>query len=62
MQRIRRIVRRQRSPSSSYEPLTGDSNGSNLDRYGQAGPQNPPFSWLKYTIFLLLGISMLWAW
>lgn len=24
--------------------------------------QQEPFSWLEYSIFLLLGVAMLWAW
>jgi equilibrative nucleoside transporter 1/2/3 len=25
-------------------------------------PEGEPFSWLEYSIFLLLGVVMLWAW
>ncbi|MCJ1482583.1 hypothetical protein MMC06_002749 [Schaereria dolodes] len=59
MERIVRAIKRRRS-SQDYEPLDGGSvseDGATL-----ASPVKTQFSWLKYYIFLLLGISMLWAW
>ena len=55
MERIRNAIKQRRSPA--YEPLDDDSD-SNEPR----GMRKPRFSWLEYSIFLLLGISMLWAW
>ena len=55
MERIRDAIKRRRS-SVSYEPL---DNGGNDDCQKE---QDVPFSWLEYTIFMLLGVSMLWAW
>ena len=54
METARRFLKRQ----ASYEPL-GD--GSTPDDDAPKRKQ-PPFSWKIYTVFLLIGISMLWAW
>ena len=54
MERIRNALKQRRSPA--YEPLDDDSD-SNEPR-----ARKPRFSWLEYSIFLLLGVSMLWAW
>ncbi|MCJ1252921.1 hypothetical protein MMC24_000727 [Lignoscripta atroalba] len=59
MDRIFRALKRRR-PSQSYEPLEGGSvseDGTSLAPWPKTR-----FSWLEYYIFLLLGISMLWAW
>ena len=55
MERIRNALKQWHSPA--YEPLEDDSD-SNDPR----GARRPRFSWLEYSIFLLLGVSMLWAW
>lgn len=55
MERIRNALNQWHSPA--YEPLDDDSD-SNDPR----GARRPRFSWLEYSIFLLLGVSMLWAW
>ncbi len=55
MERIRNAIRQRRS-SPSYQAL---DDGDNDERHRQ---ENLRFSWLEYSIFLLLGISMLWAW
>ncbi|KAL9633392.1 MAG: hypothetical protein Q9164_004731, partial [Protoblastenia rupestris] len=55
MDRLRNALR-QRQSSPAYEPLDdGSGNG-----HGQRAHKQR-FSWLEYCIFLLLGISMLWA-
>lgn len=56
MERIREAINYRRRSSVSYEPLDGDHG------YSQPPAYTPTFSWLEYAIFLLLGISMLWAW
>lgn len=45
---------------ASYQPLEGGSEGLN----GQPieHPSQQEFSWIDYSIFMLLGIAMLWAW
>lgn len=57
MERIRKLFS-QRAPA--YEPLEGGSvnaDGERIDNY-----KKETFSWLEYSIFLLLGVAMLWAW
>jgi len=56
MDRLRNAIR----PRQSYEPLEGgsiDQNGEVIEE-----PEGPKLSWIEYYIFLLLGVSMLWAW
>ncbi|KAL9071958.1 MAG: hypothetical protein Q9161_003890 [Pseudevernia consocians] len=55
MERIRNALKQRRSPA--YEPLNDDSDSNEPQRV-----RKPRFSWLEYSIFLLLGVSMLWAW
>ena len=55
MERIRNALQRRQQPS--YEPLDGASDSQIIEN-----PHKSRFSWLEYSIFLLLGISMLWAW
>ncbi|KAL9128635.1 MAG: hypothetical protein Q9217_002731 [Psora testacea] len=56
MERLRNALK-QRLSSPAYEPL---DDGSGNDPGHRA--QKKRLSWLEYYIFLLLGISMLWAW
>ena len=57
MERIRSALR-QRLSSPIYEAI--DDDPDNESTHQRAPKQR--FSWLEYSIFLLLGISMLWAW
>ncbi|KAL8949766.1 MAG: hypothetical protein Q9222_004145 [Ikaeria aurantiellina] len=61
MDKIRKALTRERPSSPSYEPLNPESNG-HINEESQSTTTSPTFSWLEYSIFLLLGISMLWAW
>ncbi|KAF2714735.1 hypothetical protein K504DRAFT_529010 [Pleomassaria siparia CBS 279.74] len=45
---------------ASYEPLEGGSEG--LDGEPIEHASHEEFSWIDYSIFMLLGIAMLWAW
>lgn len=56
MERIKEAIKHRRQPSLSYEPLHGDDDSL------QQHEALSMFSWLDYTIFTLLGVSMLWAW
>ncbi|KAF2686337.1 hypothetical protein K458DRAFT_387345 [Lentithecium fluviatile CBS 122367] len=59
MERIRRIFESQIS-DASYEPLQGGSerpNGEPIEHDKQE-----EFSWIDYSVFVLLGVAMLWAW
>lgn len=57
MERIRNALR-QRLSSPIYEAIDDDPDNESTH---QRAPKLR-FSWLEYSIFLLLGISMLWAW
>ncbi|KAI9754991.1 MAG: ERMES complex subunit [Chaenotheca gracillima] len=59
MERVRGLFRRRRS--ASYEPLEGGSPGPEEEHVEEQGEKNA-FSWVEYSIFLLLGVAMLWAW
>ena len=54
MERIRNALK-SRLSAPAYESVNDDDND-------QSKPPKQRFSWLEYSIFLLLGISMLWAW
>ncbi|KAK3109245.1 hypothetical protein LTR53_017715 [Teratosphaeriaceae sp. CCFEE 6253] len=57
MDRIRKLW----PGEQSYEPLEDETlDGNDNDRPTTKGPHR--FSWVEYSIFFLLGISMLWAW
>ncbi|KAH9887518.1 nucleoside transporter [Xylariomycetidae sp. FL2044] len=60
MDRIRSLFRK-KEDEQEYQPLNEDSQflsepGDHHDSHG------PPFSWVEYGIFALLGVAMLWAW
>lgn len=59
-------VRNAFKPRQAYEPLLAqdnrdDEDGSDCDE-DEAAVEDFPFSWVEYSIFLLLGVAMLWAW
>ncbi|KAK5118377.1 hypothetical protein LTR62_002891 [Meristemomyces frigidus] len=56
MDRITKLWRNEQA----YEPLEDDITEEDNEHH--ASQENNPFSYIEYTIFLLLGISMLWAW
>ena len=56
MERVKKLFQRK----VSYEPLEGGSEG--LDGEQSVYSEHDRFSWTDYSIFLLLGIAMLWAW
>ncbi|TKA77958.1 hypothetical protein B0A55_05798 [Friedmanniomyces simplex] len=59
MDRLRKLWQ----PEQPYEPLCDDTADSNdHDHPSLVKPSKAAFSYINYTIFLLLGISMLWAW
>jgi hypothetical protein len=60
MERVSRALRWRPQPTQAYEPLDNASTTSG-DGLLEDRPKKP-FSWLEYGIFLLLGVSMLWAW
>ncbi|KAL8956110.1 MAG: hypothetical protein Q9183_006413, partial [Haloplaca sp. 2 TL-2023] len=62
MDKIRKALNGHRSESPSYEPLNPDADGHTGHEANVQDTRQPASSWLEYTIFLLLGVSMLWAW
>ncbi|KAI9767902.1 MAG: hypothetical protein M1840_005395 [Geoglossum simile] len=62
IERLRNYVRPRESlsPAVEYEPLEGGAIGPDGERIqAECGTR---FSWLDYSIFVLLGVIMLWAW
>ncbi|KAF2248434.1 hypothetical protein BU26DRAFT_334090 [Trematosphaeria pertusa] len=59
MDRIRRVFERETS-RASYEPLEGGSERPDGERIEHG--IGPGFSWIDYSVFLMLGVAMLWAW
>ena len=61
MNRIKDLFRSE----PAYEPIQdvqqADEDGGSSE-HTQLDPESPPFSWTEYSIFLLLGVAMLWAW
>lgn len=55
MERFRKTFTR-----SAYEPVEAGLEDQDDERMEEA--LRGGFSWLEYSIFLLLGIAMLWAW
>ncbi|KAH0553096.1 hypothetical protein GP486_006715 [Trichoglossum hirsutum] len=62
IERIRNFFQQQRpsAAASEYEPLEGGTIGPDGERI--EARRDGGFSWLVYSVFLLLGVSMLWAW
>jgi equilibrative nucleoside transporter 1/2/3 len=44
----------------AYEPLEGGSERPDGERIEENDAQK--FSWTDYSVFVLLGVAMLWAW
>lgn len=59
MKRMRRVFERETEREASYEPLEGGSERPDGERI--EAPEGA-FSWTDYSVFLLLGVAMLWAW
>lgn len=61
-------IRKQFAPQVTYEAIQQPAESDNEDNESEVGdaastaPQQAPFSAYEYAVFLLLGISMLWAW
>lgn len=61
MDRLRRSMRQHSLVGSSYQPISPDQDDDQDTTINQNRAETP-FSWIDYGVFLLLGISMLWAW
>jgi hypothetical protein len=60
MDRIRSFFAK-KSESQEYAPLQADADDNDAATLTST-TEEPPFSWLEYSVFLLLGVAMLWAW
>lgn len=60
MDRIRNIFENETARDASYEPLEGGSERPDGQRIEEAS--HGAFSWADYSVFLLMGVAMLWAW
>ncbi|KPI39282.1 Nucleoside transporter FUN26 [Cyphellophora attinorum] len=51
-------------PQQPYEPIDDrpHEDGDSVEEDLEGGPEEQPFSWVEYFIFMLLGVAMLWAW
>jgi equilibrative nucleoside transporter 1/2/3 len=64
MDRIRRLF----AGPPAYEPLEDDEVDTGVDRRDALMTQDREqlsknkFSWTEYSVFLVLGVAMLWAW
>ncbi|RVX74605.1 hypothetical protein B0A52_01731 [Exophiala mesophila] len=61
MNRIKDLFR----PRPEYEPLQNDTERDDDESVASDSGEStvePPFSWINYSVFFLLGIAMLWAW
>ncbi|KXJ97558.1 nucleoside transporter [Microdochium bolleyi] len=47
---------------AEYEPLAAETSFIDDQPDNHDDGARPPFSWLEYGIFALLGVAMLWAW
>ncbi|KAK3058843.1 hypothetical protein LTR09_000408 [Extremus antarcticus] len=56
MDRLRKLW----SSEQPYEPISDDSADDDREQHGFT--KEHEFSYIEYSIFLLLGVSMLWAW
>ncbi|KAF2030714.1 hypothetical protein EK21DRAFT_88632 [Setomelanomma holmii] len=59
MDRVRRLLDNE-APDQAYEPLQGRDESAEDERI--EGGDTQKFSWIDYSVFLLLGVAMLWAW
>lgn len=59
MDRIKNLFKAQ----PSYEPIRDDREDTAESEDGSNdGEEEIPFVWIEYSIFVLLGVAMLWAW
>jgi equilibrative nucleoside transporter 1/2/3 len=62
MDRIRKLFKAQ----PTYAPINTEAQEDNAGSYVESNESLPleetTFSWIEYSIFMLLGVAMLWAW
>lgn len=66
LDRVRALFRKTSEDAQDYEPLVAESNDGSVDdeTHVTEDPSHheQAFSWFEYSIFMLLGCAMLWAW
>lgn len=60
MDRLKNFLTPVKATDEEYEPLTDDSSTS--EEEGETCKDQAAFSWIEYSIFVLIGVAMLWAW
>lgn len=65
LERVKAILF-QKSDGEDYEPLVPAGSSADMEEdeheVHNDGKPGEPFSWFEYTIFMMLGVAMLWAW
>ena len=55
-----------KADEAEYQPLTDDNDTGTLEgstyTVDDGEVEEVPFSWVEYSIFVLLGVAMLWSW
>ena len=50
----------------AYAPVNAEAQDEDTESYNGSDeafvPEEESFSWIEYSIFMLLGVAMLWAW
>ena len=61
MDRLRRVFYSRQVSEAAYEPIESEGvDSSDSSTTQDVTPKK--FSWVEYGTFVLLGVSMLWAW
>ena len=60
MEALKSAFKGRRASTAAYEPIEGENE--NGESTASRASLKPRFSWIEYSIFVLLGIAMLWAW
>ncbi|OBT93835.1 hypothetical protein VE01_08489 [Pseudogymnoascus verrucosus] len=66
IERLRATLRSQKVRGDEYEQLVGredeEGGADDITLQEALALEEKPFSWVEYTVFLILGVAMLWAW
>jgi equilibrative nucleoside transporter 1/2/3 len=57
-----RLLAAKPADDAEYQPLQRDEYEENDSETLHSISYDTPFSWLEYTVFMLVGVAMLWAW
>lgn len=64
MDRIKSMFRPRKVGEEEYAPLAEEDPALAGEDFleGETSETEAPFSWIEYSIFVLIGVAMLWAW